>query len=1078
MSLNTWRHSRGRMGRFDAGRSRLRVEAIEARLAPAVFNIASGDITGLINAIQTANINNEPDTINLATNGKYNFTAAFDPTNQVALPVIQLDSTITNVLTINGKGSTFDNGSTENFRYLIVDGQVTPTPLTVNDLTINKGNPLGDGGALFVSGGTVLLNNVKVTNSSGGNAGGIAFVASNASVLTMTNCEITGNTAATGFGGGLAVQGTVTLTFTGCTISNNLADGDGPGVWIQGSPATFTKCIMANNQGTGALQTGGAIFIQGDLTFTDGNIRDNLVVASGGGIFAQGSVTIRNSSLTGNNSTSPVAGGGAIFLQGDLIVDNSTIDGNRAGSGGGIIMAPGAVNGTITNSTITNNSAFFGLASGGGISINGGATLKLGNSIVALNSFEGTVTAGTGTNIDGAVDSLGFNIIGTDDNVTITGNTSGNLVGTLTSPFDPMLGPLGNYGGNSLTRPPLAGSPVVDNGDPNFVAPPDFDQRGTGFPRVLGGRIDIGAIEARLFNLSIVKDDGLSVAVPGQGIVYTITVVNNGPSDASGVLVTDILGAQFTGGQWTAVFSGGATGNAAGTGSIVELVDVPIGGSVTYTLAAAVDPSATGSITNTATVQPPSGGTDPNPNDDTASDTNILTPIADVSIAATTTSTKALPGQTIRYTVTVRNDGPSTAAGAAMNNFLSGNFASTTWVSIAIGGATGNSSSGSGSITDVLTLLPNSTVVYTVDGVVSVNATGATLDYGISVSPPPLTTDPVPDNNSVIVSLPLIVGGQVYVAGADVGSLPTVRVFNSLSGTLRSSFSAYTNSFRGGVRVAVADFNGDGTQDIVTAPGSGGGPHIRVFDGKNGVVLSEFFAYAANFTGGVYVAAADVTGDGTPDIVTGAGPGGGPHVRVFNGLTGQLAAGPIGEFFAYAPSFFGGVRVAAGDTNKDGKADVITAAGPGGGPHVIVWNGANRQQRFGFFAYPANFTGGVFVTAGDMNFDGVADVITGPGEGGGPLVRYFDGRNGAKFREFFVYPPNTGGLGSNAVWTSGVRVGTISDIDGDGLAELVVAPGTGRSGNVRIISGGGLNIIRETSAFDPAFLGGVFVGGA
>src|SRR5262249_12717354 len=157
--------------------------------------------------------------------------------------------------------------------------------------------------------------------------------------------------------------------------------------------------------------------------------------------FCQGNVSIFNSSLTSNNSTDPVSGGGAIFLQGDLVIDNSTLDSNRAGGGGAIAMASGSNTGTITNSTITSNSAFFCLAQRGGIVVVSGATLKLGNSIVALNSFEATVTNGTGTNIDGAVDSQGFNIIGTNDGATITGNTTGNFVGTLAAPFDPLLGP-------------------------------------------------------------------------------------------------------------------------------------------------------------------------------------------------------------------------------------------------------------------------------------------------------------------------------------------------------------------------------------------------------------------------------------------------------------------------------------------------------------------------------------------------------------------------------------------------------------------------------------------------------------
>ena len=122
-------------------------------------------------------------------------------------------------------------------------------------------------------------------------------------------------------------------------------------------------------------------------------------------------------------------------------------------------------------------------------------------------------------------------------------------------------------------------------------------------------------------------------------------------------------------------------------------------------------------------------------------------------------------------------------------------------------------------------------------------------------------------------------------------------------------------------------------------------------------MIREFFAYAVGFTGGVFVAARDVNGDGRADIITGAGPGGGPHVRVFDGVTGR----PIREFFAYAVGFTGGVFVAARDVNGDGRADIITGAGPGGGPHVRVFDGATGAVIREFFAYALGFTGGVLV---------------------------------------------------------------------------------------------------------------------
>jgi FG-GAP repeat len=117
---------------------------------------------------------------------------------------------------------------------------------------------------------------------------------------------------------------------------------------------------------------------------------------------------------------------------------------------------------------------------------------------------------------------------------------------------------------------------------------------------------------------------------------------------------------------------------------------------------------------------------------------------------------------------------------------------------------------------------------------------------------------------------------------------------------------------------------------IVIGLGSGGAPQVGVFDSGTATRLSSFLAYGAPFTGGVRVAAGDVNGDGVTDIVTGAGPGGGSHIKVFDGATGTVLL----SFFAFDPSFSGGVFVAAGDVNSDGKADIVAGADAGGASHV------------------------------------------------------------------------------------------------------------------------------------------------
>ena len=126
---------------------------------------------------------------------------------------------------------------------------------------------------------------------------------------------------------------------------------------------------------------------------------------------------------------------------------------------------------------------------------------------------------------------------------------------------------------------------------------------------------------------------------------------------------------------------------------------------------------------------------------------------------------------------------------------------------------------------------------------------------------------------------------------------------------------------------------------MITGAGQGGGPHVQVFDGVTHQVVRSFYAYDPIFAGGVFVAAGDVNGDGFADIVTGIGEGGGPNAKVFSGKDGSV----LMSFYAYDPVFAGGLRVAAGDVNGDGLADVITGIGTGGGPNVKVFNGRDGE---------------------------------------------------------------------------------------------------------------------------------------
>jgi hypothetical protein len=128
----------------------------------------------------------------------------------------------------------------------------------------------------------------------------------------------------------------------------------------------------------------------------------------------------------------------------------------------------------ISNSTISGNSA----AVCGGVC---GGIVRIGNTILNANES---------ANIDGTVTSNGYNISSDDGGGHLNG--LGDQINT-----NPLLGPLWNHGGPTLTHLPLRGSPAIDAGDPNFTPSPDNDQRGACFYRVFGGRIDIGSVETQ-----------------------------------------------------------------------------------------------------------------------------------------------------------------------------------------------------------------------------------------------------------------------------------------------------------------------------------------------------------------------------------------------------------------------------------------------------------------------------------------------------------------------------------------------------------------------------------------------------
>lgn len=335
-----------------------------------------------------------------------------------------------------------------------------------------------------------------------------------------------------------------------------------------------------------------------------------------------------------------------------------------------------------------------------------------------------------------------------------------------------------------------------------------------------------------------------------------------------------------------------------------------------------------------------------------------------------------------------------------------------------------------------------------------VTTLGRLLGGGINPGPLPPAPWPPVDPGRRRVS---------YAVGADAGGGPHVRLFRSARTGESDDLFAYDPDFRGGVRVAVGDADGDSIQDVITAPGPGMPPLIRVFSGRDQSLIREFLAFDGNYRHGVFVATADFNRNRRTDVVCGSERGTPPLVRVFDAVTGQRLA----EFTAYEPSFRGGVRVAVGDINGDGTPDVITAPGPGRPARIRVFDGRNVQNVLAEFdAYDPAFRGGAFVAAADFSRDGRKEIFVGPDAGGGSHCKLVNGMTGQVVFDFFPVDP---------AFAGGIRV-ACRDVNGDGAPDFVCATGPGVPTVVRIFSGRGGQPINEFQPFDPWWANGAFVG--
>ena len=378
---------------------------------------------------------------------------------------------------------------------LLIARNVTISYPGINQFSVDGNQALFVFGVL--PGKTVAISGLTVTNGQFG-------VWNEQGTLSVSSCMVSGNSAV----GLYNHEGT--LTVNNSVASLNSAGGLGNDFGV----LSVTSCIVSGN-GSYGLGNNGFELPPPDIHSSSGAFLtiDNSIISgnSGSGVWNTGSVTILNSTLTGNSVQGDFGGGirsGSFKAVGSVVtVINSTISGNSAQDGGGISNDYGLL--SIVNSTISGNSAGGG---GGGIG-NYAGTVQIANSTINGNSagsgggiyneadqYGGIVETGntifdagiSGENIfnnGGTVTSHGYNLSSDDGGGYLNG--PGDQINT-----DPLLGPLQDNGGPTLTHAPLPGSPAIDAGDPNFTPPPFRDQRGACFHRVFR-RIDVGSVETQ-----------------------------------------------------------------------------------------------------------------------------------------------------------------------------------------------------------------------------------------------------------------------------------------------------------------------------------------------------------------------------------------------------------------------------------------------------------------------------------------------------------------------------------------------------------------------------------------------------
>ncbi len=500
---------------------RLACEALEDRRLLAVITVTSaldgvtddGDIT-LREAILAANNDTLADAVEGQQAGDGADTIQFDPAlSGQTITLTEGHLTMTSTITIEGPGAEqlAVSGNNSSRIFVVGDYEQSIWPdVAITGLTLTGGRASEGGGAIR-SAGSLLLSEVSITGNRSDAEGGGVY--SNGLLLRIVDSLVSENSGGgvddalvqlnTGGGGIFVAAGGAAISDT--RVSNNESSARGGGIAIASGVAVaiIQRSLIMDN----VASEGGGVYTESDATIDASTIGSN-TAKIGGGIATRLSaeLTVEGTSVIFNTSThgSSHRGGGGILVEGPVTITNSTISGNVAKFGGGIDLKGHGPN-YIAHSTITNNIALGDDVSNAGGILNESFNpreLTLYNTIVAGN--QGPVPDLT---FRGDELTVRYCLIGDYRGRFLAEarpDEFGNYVGGPTNgAIDPWLGGLANIGGSTPTHIPLALSPAINAGDPDFTGSPEFDQRGPAFARMAGERVDIGAVELQLAPLLV-----------------------------------------------------------------------------------------------------------------------------------------------------------------------------------------------------------------------------------------------------------------------------------------------------------------------------------------------------------------------------------------------------------------------------------------------------------------------------------------------------------------------------------------------------------------------------------------------